>query len=260
MTPEKKEKMKKGLKIALVVFLAVAVAHVCFYRGEYRDENKQENVITFSGHGEVNAVPDIANISFTITKDAKTVKEAQAQVTEVEKKALEMLRANNVADKDFKTVSTSFNPKYEYVYTRGLACTAYGCPQGHNVVVGYESSENISVKIRNTDDAGKIVEALGTLGVTELSGPNFAVDNEDGLKVQARKLAIDDAKAKAESLAKDLGVRLGKITSFTEGSNNPTPMYAKTMMADSVAGAAPAELPKGENLISSDVSITYQLR
>ena len=81
-------------------------------------------------------------------------------------------------------------------------------------------------------------------------------------KTQANKLQFRIAKAKAESLANDLGVKLGGIISFNEGENNPTPMYAKTMMADSAIApvAAPAQLPKGEDTISSDVTITYEIK
>jgi uncharacterized protein YggE len=94
-----------------------------------------------------------------------------------------------------------------------------------------------------------------------LNGPNFTIDNEDGLKVEARKIAIDDAKVKAQKLASDLGVRLGKITSFSESGNNPAPiMYGKAMMLEAPSAPAPAEIPKGENKITSDVTITYELR
>jgi len=96
---------------------------------------------------------------------------------------------------------------------------------------------------------------------SDLNGPNFAIDNEDSLKDSARKLAIDEAKLKAKNLAKDLGIRLGKITSFSENGNYPVPMYAKTMTSDTAVGAsAPAQLPVGENIISSDVTITYEIK
>lgn len=264
MTPEQKTRLHRGLRIALIVFLAVALANLLVGGKENRDENKTVNIITFSGHGEVTAVPDIANISFTIRKEAKTVKVAQENVAQVEKSVLGMLKTNKVEDKDIKTANASFNPKYEYVYDKQtMPCTQYGCPPnpGKNVITGYEAYETITLKIRNTDDTGKIIQELGSLGVSELNGPNFTVDDEDGLKIQARKAAIIDAKEKATILAKDLGVRLGKITSFNESNNYPVPMYAKNMMADSaVSSAAPAVIPKGENTISSDVSITYELK
>src|SRR3989338_6144941 len=97
--------------------------------------------------------------------------------------------------------------------------TEYSCPPrpGKSVISGYEASESITVKVRNTDDVGTIMQGLGTIGVSNLSGPNFSIDDEDALKAEARKKAIDDAREKAKILAKDLGVRLGRISSFSEG-------------------------------------------
>jgi len=228
----------------------------------YRDG--QENVITVTGHGEVNAVPDIANISFTISKEAKTVKEAQALVAEIEKNAISSLKENKVAEKDIKTTNASFYPKYEYRYDTKIApCTQFNCPpqNGNNVIVGYTASETMTIKVRDTDATGKIVQDLGALGVTDLNGPNFAIDDEDGLKEQARKEAIKEAKDKARVLSRDLGIRLGKITSFNESGNYPSPIYyAKAVSLESSDLGSPASLPKGENTISSDVTITYSIK
>lgn len=261
---------KKNLYLASLVFLIIlslyfAVKALAEFRSYDLSGSKEVGTITLSGHGEVTAVPDIASVYFTISKDAKTVKDAQALVAGVEKKSLDFLKQNNVLEKDIKTSNASFYPKYEYRYDTKIMmpCTQYGCPPtpGNNVIVGYTASESITVKVRNTDDVGKIMQGLGTLGVSDLNGPNFSIDNEDGLKAEARKKAISEAQTKAEVLAKDLGVRLGKITAFSESGNYPMPMYAKGMMADSVSSApAPAQIPKGENTISSDVSITYEIR
>jgi uncharacterized protein YggE len=268
--PEQKVRLYRGLKIALVVFLAVLVANALFYGRGYRDENKTPNTITFSGHGEITAVPDIANVYFTISKDDKTVKDAQAGVAVIEKKALDVLKAKGVADKDIQTTNASFNPKYEYRNSvcpqpapldSGTVSAPYYCPSGKQVLIGYTASESITVKVRNTDSVGDIMQELGTTGVSDLNGPNFAIDKEDALKAQARKLAIDDAKAKAKVLAKDLGVSLDKIVSFSENGNSPI-MYAEKSIAMDNAGSAPAPavIPKGENTISSDVTITYEIR
>ena len=130
------------------------------------------------------------------------------------------------------------------------------------MAVGFTASESITVKVRKVDDVGDIMQGLGITGVSDLSGPNFSIDNEDSLKAEARKKAIDDAKAKAEVLAKDLGVSLVKIVNFSDSSGNyPMMYYAKDSMASSVAPeASPAVIPRGENTISADVTITYEIR
>jgi hypothetical protein len=260
------KKISQSLGLFLFILSVFFVLKI-YTEARYGGENDRNiNTISFTGHGEVTAVPDIANVSFTIEKDAKTVKDAQAKVAEVEKKAIDFLvKDSNIALKDIKTNNASFYPKYEYRYDAPsmMPCTQYGCPPnpGKSVITGYTATESITVKIRNTDDAGKVIQGLGVLEVSSLYGPAFEVDDEDGLKAQARKLAIDEAKEKAKVLAKDLGVRLVRINSFSENGNYPI-MYGagKMMMADSVSMPAPAELPKGENIISSDVTITYEIR
>jgi hypothetical protein len=262
ISTELKIKLYRGCEIALIAFLvAIAVS----FLAENKNNNRPENTISFSGHGEVTAVPDIANIYFTISQDAKTVKEAQTLVAEIEKKSLDFLKENNIPDKDIKTTNASFYPKYEYQYNTKAAIPyteySYSTRPEKRVIVGYTASESITVKVRNTDDVGKIMQGLGTLGVSDLSGPNFSIDNEDTLKAEARKKAIDNAKEKAKILAKDLGVRLGKITSFSESGNYPV-MYSAKATMDSVSESVPApvEIPKGENTISSDVTITYEIK
>ncbi len=263
------EYIKNLYKLALVFFtilsLYFAVRLLAEYK-YYRMANPGFNSITLSGHGEVSAVPDIANVYFTIRKEAKTVKEAQDAVAVVEKSALDFLKLSNVVDKDIKTSDASFYPKYDYVYDMKMSmpCTEFGCPPrpGKNVITGYEASESITVKIRDTDSVGKIMQGLGGLGVSDLSGPNFSVDDEDALKAEARTKAIADARGKAKVLAKDLGVKLGQIMSFGEDGIYPMPMYygKDMMMSEGAVQTAPAQLPKGENTITSDVTITYEIR
>ncbi len=257
---------RMALAFLAIVSLFFAVKVLSEFRN-YRNADRGFNSITLSGHGEVSAVPDVANVTFSINKQAKTVKEAQEAVALVEKSALEALSTNKVADKDIKTLNASFNPKYEYrqkicPQTVDAGSSPVYCGGGKQVLVGYEAYESVSVKVRDVDTASKIMQDLGALGVTDLSGPNFAIDDENTLRAEARKKAIDDAQTKAKVLAKDLGVKLGDVMSFSDGDNYPMPMYERAgMMAlDSAKVSAPAQLPKGENTISSDVSITFEIR
>jgi len=256
--------VKNLYRVALAFLIILSLFFVVKVFSEfknYKDSSLNYNSITLSGYGEVFAVPDIANVSFNIQKEAKTVKEAQEAVAKIEKAALDSLKANNIEDKDIKTLNASFNPKYEY---QQKVCLRGGyCDGGKQVLTGYEAYENISVKVRNVDDVGKIMQELGALGVSDLNGPNFAIDDEDALQAEAREEAINDAQAKAKVLAKSLGVKLGKVMSFSEDGEYPVPAYyVKDMMMEANASvkSAPAILPKGENTISSNVSITYKIR
>ncbi len=137
------------------------------------------------------------------------------------------------------------------------------CVPTESKIIGYEVSEYISVKVRDLAKSGDIVKGLGDIGISEINGPNFSIENEDKLKEEARKMAIDEAKEKAKALARDLGVRLVRIVNFSENGNYPMPMYAEGMMAkDSVVSSSlrSPELPTGENKIISNVIITYEIR
>jgi len=218
------------------------------------------NVISFSGSGEVFAAPDIAQVSLTIREEAKEMGDAQNKVAVKEKAVLEFLDKSGIAKKDIKTESYNSYPKYDY----GRPCYSMNlefCPPQSPTITGYEVSEYISVKVRDLGKAGEIVQGIGQLGISEINGPSFSIENEDELKAQARKLAIDEAKAKAETLANDLGVRLVRIVNFSEDGNYPM-MYGKEMMALEATQdvSVTPQLPTGENKIVSNVVITYEIR
>lgn len=222
------------------------------------------NTISVSGEGEVMSVPDIATISFTVREEAKKVADAQDKVSTKVKMALTEIRKQGISDKDIKTENYSSYPKYEWK-DASVPCMEINCPPyrpGKQVIVGYEVSQFVTIKVRNLELVNGLVDVLATAGVTEMQGPNFAIDNEDELKADARKQAIEKARAKAEVLARDLGVTLIRVVSFSEGQNYP--MYERAMMTSSVMGKADSapspELPQGEQKITSNVTITYEIR
>jgi len=263
-TTHKNHLVKLTLVFMAILTIFVFVKTLSEWRGYTLLSGDNMGTISLSGYGEVSAVPDIAEISFTISHDAKTVKEAQATVADVEGKVLAFLAENNIAEKDIKTTNASFYPKYEYQTTSSGVCTTYGCTprEGRNVVVGYTASESINVKVRDVDNAGTIVTGLGELKVSNLNGPNFSIDDETSLQALARKKAIDEADAKAQVLARDLGVKIVRVINFNEGGGYGVPMYSRdAMMTTSVMESAPKlNLSKGENIISSNVTITYEIR
>jgi len=222
--------------------------------------NQPVNTITVSGTGEVSAVSDIATLSINLSKDGKTTKEAQDLLNVEITKTLKYLSDQKIADKDIKSEYGGLSPKYSY--SSGIVCMAYPCPTQDPKIVGYSAMQSITVKVRAVDSASDIRTGLANLGVTDISGPTFSIDNEDSVKDSARSLAITNAKEKAKVLAKELGVKLGHVVSFSENSGGGYPvMYsAKANMMDSVSSAPAPVLPKGENKITSNVNIVYEIK
>lgn len=221
--------------------------------------------INVSGEGEVFAVPDIAEFSFSVMKEAKTVPEAQKASAELSNAIIEYLKGAGIEEKDIKTLNYSVNPKYEWMSTRVLTpCPAGGyCPpQGKQVITGYEVNQTVSVKVRKVDDAGTLLSGVGEKGATNVSGVEFTIDNPDAIQREARQKAIEKAQAKAAELAKDLGVKLIRVISFNE-SGAPGPIFFAKEMAFGMGGDSAASAPDitpGENKITSNVSITYEIR
>lgn len=252
----------KKISFFLIVLSAFFIVLMFKTIKEFRFVGKganETNQFTVTGRGEAFAVPDVAKISFTIEKEAKTVKEANGVVDEKSSKAIAFLKEKKIDEKDIKTANNSFYPVYDYP-----ACYTYPCNQ-KQTLRGYTSSRTIEVKVRDLDIASSVVEGLAGLEVTNLVGPEFTLSDEDKVQEDARNDAIENARAKAEKLAKALGVKIVRVVNFSEstGGYNPVQpmMYAKGGADMAVAQSAPAEsLPQGQNKYTSDVSIVYEIR
>lgn len=221
-----------------------------------------QSQITVSGKGDAYAIPDIATVSYDVSAEAKTVSDAQANVTKRANDILAYLKSANISDSDIKTTNYQIYPHYEYTNTQPVVCDANGCQSKDNrVFIGYNVTSSFEVKIRKVEDAGKILAEIGNRKVTNLSNLNFTVEDDNAVKALARKNAIEDAQRKAKVLANDLGVSLGKITNFSESGGGYPIYYTKTMSMDSAVGAAAPspELPVGQNKTSSEVTITYDI-
>jgi uncharacterized protein YggE len=197
--------------------------------------------------------------------DAETAAGAQDAAAKKGNSALAALKQFNIADKDIQTSSYNVYPKYSYsqpcVYNNANGYIP-PCPPSEQKIIGYTASQTVTLKIRDVNAVGKIVTALGGAEVSDLSGPNFTVENSDALQTEARKQAIDEAHAKAEELAKELGVRLVRVVNYSEGGGGyPVPMMYKAEAAGSTADARTVPtVPTGENEITVDVSVTYEIR
>ena len=257
-------KDKKISILVIVLLAAISLFTIAKFVNEvktnkYIGRNPQAvNTISVSGKGEVTAVSDIASLTINLTKDGATTKEAQKLLNDSITKTLAYLKDKKIDDKDIKSEYGGLNPKYSYGQ---VACLVYPCPQNDPKIIGYTATQTITVKIREVDSASDIRTGLADLGITDINGPTFSIDNQDALNDQVRALAITDAKNKAEVLAKELGVDLANIVNFSENTGGNYPMYeAKSMMAVSSAAAPAPVLPKGENKITTNVTITYEIK
>jgi len=256
---------KKPIIIALSCVLMVLFVFLTFSifvdtinkirQSRYIGQDVQaRNTIVVSDTGDVYTKPDLAVINFSVVNEASTAAQAMADNAGKMNSVIAALKGSGVESKDLKTTSYYIYPRYEYEET----VSSY-YPTGKRTLVGYEVTQTLEVKIRKLDNIGSIIEVATNAGANEVGNLQLTIDNQDQIKQQAREQAISKVKAKALALASQLGVRLGKITSFSE--NYYLPYYSSMDYAKGIGGAGEAAptIETGENKVSVSVVITYEI-
>lgn len=218
------------------------------------------NTITVNGEGKITAVPDTATFTYTVEDTAADVATAQSKATTQANAIISYLTGAGVDSTDIQTSDYSISPQYQY---SSQVCPAYGyCPPQTQTISGYQVSQTETVKVTDISKAGTLLSGVGQHGASDVSGLTFTVSNEQDLENQARDKAIADARSNAQDLASALGVSIVNVVSYTESSNNPSPVVYAMASDAAVApkAAAVPNIPAGQNTITSDVSVTYQIR
>ncbi len=264
LLPHEKSYLLKAALITLgllsLFLLSKTISEVKGY--SFIGGNGELQTIDITTTGEAYSKADIATISFTIDNKAPLVADAQTKTTETSNKAIDILKKKyKIAAEDIKTTNYGVNPEYSYP----TPCYGGMCPRSDSPkIIGYDVSTSIEVKVRTIDDAGAILKSLGDIGITQIYGPNFSVDDEDAAKNEARTEAIRKASEQARVIERALGVSLGKPISFSEdfGGGYPIPMYAKggVAMETSVATVPAPSLEPGQNKVTVTVHVSYRIR
>ncbi|MEQ1849505.1 MAG: SIMPL domain-containing protein [Candidatus Peribacteraceae bacterium] len=210
-------------------------------------------LVSVSADAKVSASPDIATLSFGVQTGRQPT--AEAAVANLKKNIDSIIAAVEkvgIEKKDIGTENFWMNPAYDYV-------------NGRQVERGFEATQSLRVKVRDLEKVGAVLTAATSAGANQAGGVTFAIDNPDELKATARSQAIEKARAKAEVLAKNLGMRIVRLTSFGEDGQNPAnPMMMREMNYGGGMGGgggdASMTIPSGEQDITSYVTLTYELR
>jgi len=230
----------------------------------WKDSEHRISSINVDGVAEVTAVPDVGVFTFAVEAEAEDAATAQQQSGETINEITAYLTSEGgVAENDIKTTGYNVYPRYEY---ERVECFGPDCDR-ERVLKGYVATQNVRVKVQETDRAGELIADVGSRGATNVSNLSFEVDDIEAKKEEARLLAIADAKEKAGRLADELGVRLGDVLSFHDGGGGyPVPPIAESRMARDTVGLGGAEeafspeISVGEDEITARVVITYEIK
>jgi len=204
--------------------------------------------ISVSGEGRVAVAPDMALLNIGVSAKEDTVAAANSAVQAAMDRLLSSLKADGVAEEDIQTSQFSINPEYDYQFNE-------------QKLTGYRVTHMLQVKVRDIDRAGEVidggVEAAGDL--VQVDSISLTVDDTSAMANQARELAMADAKAKAQELARLADVELGKPISISESSYTPgPPVYYDRAVAETGALGQTAISP-GELEVIVSVQIIYAI-
>jgi uncharacterized protein len=200
-----------------------------------------EHTVTVTGSGNVSLAPDVADVILGVSVTRPTVAEAQSAAGTAMTAVVAAIKKDGIADKDIVTVNLSLGAVYDYS----------GSSQK---LVGYQFTNTVRVTVRNLKTVAAVVDDSVAAGATTISGISFRLGDPKTVEAQARQLAMNDARAKADALAGAAGVAVKGVASITESSYTPVTYYPA---ADKAASGASTPIQTGTTDVTVNVTVSY---
>jgi len=216
--------------------------------------NNPQWTVSVTGRGRIEYVPDTTNVTMGVRVDrAETGEAALARLNDAMDKVFSAVQEIGIPKEDISTQNYSLYPEYDYI-------------DGKSELAGYSANQSITVKIKDvtedSDTVSKVIEEASKAGANQIQGVAFETSRSDELKDQARLEAIVDARAKSETMAQALGVKLGKVVGWWEniiaGPDAPNPYYGEASMGK--GGGGSPQTPAGTQEIITEVNINYRIK
>jgi len=228
---------------ALLVLAAAALAGIGRPEAAGGASDSSGEGITVTGVGHVDAVPDEAEFSLGIATKGQTAREALTANSARMQRLIAALEAAGVDEKSIKTQNVSVGPNYE---------------DGPGATGGYTATNSVSVRIRQIDRAGAVLEAASNAGANQVYGPALTREDREGLEQKALENAVANARQRAGTLAKAAGVGVGRVTAIVEAAEGGGIIYEGGRMAmDAASEKVPIE--KGTEEITASVTVTFEI-
>lgn len=200
-----------------------------------------QRTITVSGQGQVNAVPDMAEISVGVSGQAINARDAFGIVNNTMQAVLGRLADLGIEPRDIQTRDLRVQPEYARE------------PSATREIIGYTARNTAVVRVRNTGLLGDVIDAAIGAEANEFFGIQFSLQNPESLEDQARVEAVMQAHSKARVYAEAAGVTLGAVLSIREGGTSvqrPN-QFALARSAEAIA--------TGEVGVSVGVTVVYAI-
>jgi uncharacterized protein YggE len=210
-----------------------------------------QRTIAVTGTGTATLPPDIATFSAGVTETNANVTDAQNAVNTKSNAIIDALRQGGVdVDKDVKTSGYSVQPQYNY-------------PQnGAPVLTGYRVSNTVNVTVRDITKVGQLLDAATKAGANQIGGVSFGLSDPEAASRVAREQAVQNARTKADTIAKATGVSVGIVMTVDDQSvtaGPPRPVAAAAATTTAGSAAAPPTIQTGETTVTVTLRVTYAI-
>jgi uncharacterized protein YggE len=235
--------MRKIIASISALFLALGLVAYNALPASAAESSKH---ITVTGVGTSTVTPDAVRFFASVSVIAASNKDALASASKSASAVRGALRDNGIATRDIKTSSLTVYPEYNYSQDKGQQ------------LVGYRAIQSFTVVIRKADSAGVVIDAVVNAGgdAVQLNGVSPFLLNGAAATEKAREAAVADARARANSYAKYLGVSLGRVISLTEVN---APVYNFPVMAKGAAAEDATQIDLGETEVTVTVTVRWGL-
>jgi hypothetical protein len=209
----------------------------------------QPSTLNLNVEASVKQAPDIATIQAGVVTQNRSARTAMRENAERMSRAMAALKAAGIADRDIQTSGINLSPQYEYL------------PDQRPRITGYQASNTVTVRARDLDQLGPVLDSLVAQGVNSINGPTFGVDNPEAALDRAREEAMTKAMARAGLYARASGMRVRRVITINESGGyqpQPVPMMAMARMADA-AGAPETAVAPGEVSLQVQLNVQFEL-
>ncbi|WP_241233542.1 SIMPL domain-containing protein [Altericroceibacterium xinjiangense] len=224
-------------------------------------------VLSVNAEGSSMRRPDLALFTAGVTTQGQTAAAALAENSRSMAQVIAALKRAGIADRDIQTSNLSLNPVYSdpnrdaMIAARSGDRTSMPIPTEQQVprIIGYQATNTVSVRQRQLEDYGRIIDTLVSAGANQVNGPVFQLDNEQTALDEARIDAMRNARRQAELYARAAGLNIVRTLSIGEGGGYSSPQPAFRMAEMAAPPPPPAPVQAGELDMRASVTVLYEL-
>jgi len=267
--------MKTTRPLALAAALAVSLLPLAPVQAQTPQPSLEmapgHTLLTVNAEGRTLRRPDVAMFGAGVNTQGTDAAEALAANARAMTQVIAALKRAGVAERDIQTSNLSLSPIYSDPERDAMmAAQAAGRPYmpppddaRMEQIVGYTARNTVSLRYRELDDYGAVVDTLVAAGANQVDGPNFQLDEPEPALDEARLDAIRAARQRAELYAGATGLRVVRILSISEGGGYYGPqqlVFNDAMSAGIKLGSPPpSPVQPGELQMTASVTVLYEL-